>query len=57
MGYLTGSFVLQNMFCVFTRPVRPILILTDDVVSKSCILVPRGDPSDGQMNCCSKVEK
>ena len=44
------------MFCVFTRPLRVILILTADVVSKSVGLVLMVDPGNGQMNCCSKVE-
>ena len=44
------------MFCVFTRPLRVILIPTTDVVSKSGILVPVVDSGNGQMNCCSKVE-
>jgi hypothetical protein len=44
------------MFCVFTRPLRVILIFTTDVVSKSSVLVPVVDSGNGQMNCCSKVE-
>ena len=48
--------MLQSIFCVFTRPLRVILILTTDVVSKSGILVPAVDSDNGQMNCCSEVE-
>ena len=50
MGYVTGSFVLKSMFCVFTRPLSVILILPTDVVSKSGILVLIVDPGNGQMN-------
>ena len=56
LGYLTGSFVLQSMFCVLTRPLRVILMLTTDVVSKSGIPILIVYPGNGQTNCCSEVE-